>query len=411
MNFPDITQLEETIKLNFPNLVLPTKTAMSVITTLLLNDISDPTGLIFQGSPSSEKTTTLRFFDNNPNLTFWTDSFSPKSFVSHSANVPENKLEKIDLLPKIKNKCLIVPELATIFGKRKDDLVECLSILTRLFDGEGLETDSGVRGHRGYKGEYLFSFLGATTPLPDYVWRTTGKLGNRWFFYNIPEIDCTTEELADNLIQDENYMDRVRECREKINKFLNDIFLFYGGIKSVFWNKRADDKKLIKLIVELGKLVAVLRGSVEISEVKAEEGEVAYTYNIPIKEDPKRAINILYNIARGHAIINGRLQLSVEDIEPIVHIVLSSAPYERVKLFTLALKNGRLDYLDIKQHLGCSRRHAYRIMETLSVLGLGDICEGDVEDELDSKRKHFIIDKNFIKLFKDLEENGITPSI
>jgi hypothetical protein len=318
----------------------------------------------------------------------------------------------VDLVSILISGFLFLVSVLTIFGKRKDDLIECLSILTRLFDGEGLETDSGVKGHRGYKGEYLFTFLGATTPLPDYVWRTMGKLGNRWFFYNMSEVDCKTEELAENLVQDQSYMDRVKEVREEVKEFLNNVFLCFGRVKNVFWNKKEDDEKLIKLIVELGKLVSALRGSVEISEVKTEEGEVAYTYNIPIREEPKRAIQILYNIARGHAIIHGRLRIEVKDLEPLVHIVLSSAPYERVKLFSLALKNGGvLDYVDIKQHLGCSRRHAYRIMETLAILGLGELKEGDIEDEYDKERKHFEVSKNFMKLFEDLRELGITPSI
>ena len=42
--------------------------------------------------------------------------------------------------------------------------MELIGILTRVFDGEGLETDSGVRGRRGYKGEDFFTLMGATTP-------------------------------------------------------------------------------------------------------------------------------------------------------------------------------------------------------------------------------------------------------
>ncbi|MCD4666709.1 hypothetical protein K8R47_02770, partial [archaeon] len=150
---PTIKELKEVVEKNFPEMWLPTSACLSVIATLKLKDLSDPVGLNLQGAPSSTKTTILSFFYDINGITYKTDNFTPKSFVSH-ANIGDKELLKIDLLPKIKNKTVIVPELAPIFGKRKEDLTENLSILTRVFDGEGLETDSGTKGRRGYSGDY-----------------------------------------------------------------------------------------------------------------------------------------------------------------------------------------------------------------------------------------------------------------
>jgi len=148
-----IEEVKSVVLTNFPDVWNEAKACMSVIATLLLEDLSDPTGLNLIGSPSSKKTTVLDFFYNLEGITFNTDNFTPKSFVSH-ANIKKEELEEIDLLPKIKDRCMIIPELAPIFGKRKEDLVENMSILTRVFDGRGLWTDSGSKGHRGYGGEY-----------------------------------------------------------------------------------------------------------------------------------------------------------------------------------------------------------------------------------------------------------------
>jgi hypothetical protein len=110
--------------------------------------------------PSAGKTIAVNFFADIRELAYPTDKFTPASFVSNAANVAKNKLREIDLLPRIQYKLFIIRDLAPLFSKREDDLNECLGILTRVLDGEGLNTDSGIHGQREYNGEYLFMILG-----------------------------------------------------------------------------------------------------------------------------------------------------------------------------------------------------------------------------------------------------------
>lgn len=387
----DIKDVETVVMRNFPHLWKETRVCLSVATTLLLEDLSNPVGLVLIGAPSSGKTTVLSFFYGLDDIVFKTDEFSPKSFVSHYAAKTEEELEKIDLLPKIKDKVMILPEMGVVFGKRAEDLTESLAVLTKVFDGEGYSKDSGSVGHREYSGEYLFSLLGATTPLSNHVWKTMGKLGARWFFYTVPE----RRESEDSLLRDmeeDSYKDRVMECRKVITDFLLDVWSQNAGIKGVKWNPKQDDSNLRRDIIRLAKVVGRLRGVVSISGEKDKEGNLVFSYTIPIIEEPKRAINILYNIARGHAIINGRASITDEDIEIVRSVALSSAPYDRVKLFNLLLENnGVLDYIDIEKELGCSRQHAYRIMETLGILRLVDVKDGDSNDEYSTNRKHIVL--------------------
>ncbi len=173
-----------------------TDACLSVAATLLLQDISNPTGLNLIGGPSSIKTTVLSFFSNIKGIVYETDNFTPKAFVSHATNVKRENLAKIDLLPRIRYKLMIIPELAPIFGKRKEDLVENISILTRVFDGQGYWHDSGTQGGRGYHGDYLFAWLAASTPLDFRVWKLMGKLGSRWLFLNMPESERGDSEAT-----------------------------------------------------------------------------------------------------------------------------------------------------------------------------------------------------------------------
>ncbi len=68
-----------------------------------------------------------------------------------------------------REKGLITPDLTTLFGTKAVDLAD-FSILTRILDGQGLTIDSGVYGSRGYDGDYMFTWIGAMTPIPHKVW-------------------------------------------------------------------------------------------------------------------------------------------------------------------------------------------------------------------------------------------------
>jgi len=50
--------------------------------------------------------------------TYYTDNFSARSFVSHSTAVTKEQLQEIDMLPKIKDKLFLTPELAPIFAAK-----------------------------------------------------------------------------------------------------------------------------------------------------------------------------------------------------------------------------------------------------------------------------------------------------
>ena len=371
------TTIEETldvIERTFPGMAFPTECCLSFICALLVKDLANPLGLNLEGAPSSEKTTILDFFYGIEKLTFKSDLFTPKSFVSHAANIKEEELKEIDLLPKIKNKVFLVPELAPIFGKRKEDLIENLSILTRVFDGEGLETDSGSRGHRGYSGYYLFIWLGATTPLPTHVWNVMGKLGQRFFFLKIPNKNKTNERLKE-VMTDVSYRKKIKDCRSVIHNYIKHRFNNAESLFSVDWNKDKDNDELRILIVLLAKFLSSLRAPIEIysREYSGEE----YQFKIPVKEEPERVISHLYDIARGHAVAYNRNYITMDDARVVIEVALSSCPFDRYKLLELFVKTDKseLDTEEIATLLNCSDRNARTIMKTMEILGLGKIKE------------------------------------
>jgi hypothetical protein len=130
--------------------------ALSVCATLLLEENTNPIALILVGGPSSSKTTVADLFADHK-VAYVSDNFTPASFVSHAANVTSKNLEKVDLLPRIKHKLLVTPELAPIFRGKDDELASRFSTITRVLDGHGLMTDSGEPTVSGATEETIYS--------------------------------------------------------------------------------------------------------------------------------------------------------------------------------------------------------------------------------------------------------------
>ena len=157
--------LKEVTLENRPNLWFGLEFALSIKNILNIKGCSLPFAGILLGPPSSLKTLIIECFRGYQN-TFYTDNFSPKAFVSHISGKKEKQLRKGDMLPRVKNKFFMTPELAPVFSAREDDLTQLLGILTRVLDGQGYESDTGACGHRGYNEEIMFTWLGAAVDIP-----------------------------------------------------------------------------------------------------------------------------------------------------------------------------------------------------------------------------------------------------
>ena len=262
----------------------------------------------------------------------------------------------------------------------KSQLTETFATLTAVLDGHGFISDSGVQGRRGYTGdEWLFSWVGATTPLPGQVWKVMAQLGSRLFFYSMPDtIDQPAEDLAARLQSGASYRDRVAAGRDQISRFLPSRFEGCGGVRAVAWDRTRDRKDLLDRLANLAKLVAKLRGVVSVWK----EGDhgADFGYSPPNIEGPERALAVLYNLARGHALLHGRRQLTEDDLPLVTHVALSSAPTDRSRLFRKLIENhGALTTREAAAVLQVSRPTAARAMKALELLGLADVDEAPPE--------------------------------
>lgn len=363
----DCERWRNVINDNFPELLFASEMGLSVIAQILINEVTNPFALVLVDVPSSGKTISINFFSEIKELTYASDKFTPASFVSNASNVRKDKLTEIDLLPRLKYKMFLIRDLATLFSKRDDDLNECLGLLTRVLDGEGLNTDSGIHGQRQYVGEYLFMVLAGSTPIPPRVWKMMGNLGSRLFFLNMGSKNKSEEELAGQLTT-LSYKEKEKICRIATKNFLYTLWSKYPN--GVDWDKSSDQQEDKLIIVRCAKLLAKLRGVINVWPDKTQAGET-YEHTHPVVEKPDRINQLFYNLCRGHALVCGRFQINKEDLRLIVELAADSAPTIRAILFRKILENdGQMKTATVMTALNCSRPTAHKEMEVLKILGV-----------------------------------------
>ncbi len=382
---------QEKIRENFPELLFSAEVGLSVIAQLLITEITNPFALVLVDVPSSGKTITINFFSEIEGLTYASDKFTPASFVSNASNVKKKDLTKIDLLPRLKYKMFLLRDLSTLFSKRDDDLNECLGLLTRVLDGEGLNTDSGVHGQRQYVGEYLFMILAGSTPIPPRVWKMMGNLGSRLFFLSLNTKEKSEEELA-NQLTTSAYKQKEKICRSITKGFL--FTLWRKHIDGVTWNKEIDSQENKLIIGRCARLLAKLRGVINVWKERGDEG-TEYSYTSPVIEKPDRINQLFYNLCRGHALVTGRTQIDKVDMKLIIELAIDSAPTTRARLFRKLLScSGTLKTNEVEDALQCSKPTALKEMEMLKILGVCTI-EQDGFGEVGEPEKTLILKDEF----------------
>jgi hypothetical protein len=371
--------LMKVIDENLPQLRLQIELELSVKSILNIKDCTLPLAVIVLGVPSSLKTQGIELLRKWPH-TYYTDNFSVRSFVSHNTSVNQEQLKDIDLLPRIKSKIFLTPELAPTFASNDDDLVQILGIITRVLDGQGYFSNSGAHGGRGYKGEIMFVWIGAAVDIPRRVHKHLSTLGPKLYFLRLPkEVHANPEEEYLKQIKGPAFGQKVNAIQTALFDYLKWFELCpfadrdqNSGLIKIAWNPDADDEKSIKYIIKLGMLLAHLRGSVPTWDTSHFQGS-EYAYGMATIEEPSRAITQLTNLAKGHALSQGRNFITKEDVSIVIKVVLSTASIERVAVFDLLLVHGgKLQTSVIKESLNVTSSTALRTMTELVAIGLVD---------------------------------------
>ncbi len=340
---------------------------------MLIEGINLPFFLVIVGPPSSLKTTILTIIAALPDC-YKVDAFTSKAFVSHIANIKAEELNKIDLLPKIKGKTLITPELGPLFSAKEDKFQEIIGILTRILDGKGFRSESGARGSRGYDGDYYFTWLGATVSVPKRLWKMLSELGPKMYFLTIQVEQLTDEQKQQKILQNlegKPFDEKLQEVIQQMLKFWSVLTSELDG--KIVWESSKDDLQTKQRIASCAILLSKLRTYVSI-----ERTQNGIKYEVSAPEDPSRATTSLLNLAKGSAVLRHRRYITDEDLEVVLAVALSSAYRDRVNLLRLLLENnGYLNTEIVIEMLKVSRQTALNMMKDLEVIGIVDRVQED----------------------------------
>lgn len=372
MNTKEYDEWRRVLDSTFPWVTSVVEICLSVSSLLWFSDVQLPFALVLVGRPAGWKTTALKCISEKLlNFIYYSDSFTAKAFVSHAMKRSSKQLEKIDLLPRIRDKVFITPELAPTFTQEKEKLMQSVGALTRVLDGQGYVTDSGAQGRRGYQGNYKFMWLAATTPMPYRVWEVMATLGTKMYFLRVPEPKWTRKERI-QWVRSGKYKTYLAKCQKATAEFL----LFLKQQTPIEWNDMGDPENVVDFVERLSTMLARLRGKVNVA-TRTEYNEltgqkvVVPVFTTPVIEDSTRAFIMLLNLARGHAFVRGRRQINEDDIPYLIDVAVGSAPKGRVEAFKALLKSGgTVTASQIMRLTRCSRHSALRAMQTLSILQL-----------------------------------------
>jgi hypothetical protein len=410
--------LYKTVNELIPEIWEPLEFALSIKTILNIKNCSLPFAGILLGAPSSLKSKVVELFKYWKN-SYYTDGFSPKSFVSHYAGIKEEQLKKIDMLPQIKDKFFLVSELSGMFSKKEDETNEIIGILTRVLDGEGYVTNTGACGKRGYEGEYMFTWLGAGVDIPNKVHKLMGTRGAKLHFFRIPKTRKTIDQLIESMDNDD-FIPKRNKIRSVLMDYLgwfdrcpisetDDKVIRENNLIKIQWDNDKTEDYTKRVLATIGNLLAHLRAVVPTWDTSGSQG-LEYSYGTAIIEQPDRAITQLRNLARGHALSQSRNWITIQDLPLVIKVVLSTASLDRVNIFDLLIAHkGKLSTSIIKESLNTTHPTAHRIMAELKAVELVNLKESETQAE----EKTIILKDNFEWFlsdeFRELRE-GFKPT-
>lgn len=385
-----------TVRANYPDCEHAARAAATVCAVRCISNNTQPTSLIFVGPPSSGKSMVLEWLTpqadlrgcpsgdadapddsgSDPLSVYFhrSDKFTAASFVSQHGETKKKDLADVDLLPKIKDKTLITPELAPVFAGRKEDMVERLSMLVRVLDGQGLVTDAGTHGSRGYAKPHNFQWLGATTPVSPEVLAAMSKLGPRILYFSIFDRSDSNENLVDFMSDEADNAKAKRMCRAAMLNYVLTLYREYP-LASLHTSRVTVPKPLQLLMVEWGRALCGLRVGVKVSKEAYDEDDYESTGPrlelVDKPERPYRALENINRLVRASVIAHGRMEATTYDIGMVRHIVLSSGIGARGRaLAALIAAGGKATSADMMTHMLTSRPTALRYMRELLVTGL-----------------------------------------
>ena len=343
------------------NVQFMTEVALSAVATLLIENVPSAVGVIFEGQAGSNKTVVLDFLDDMKELVFKTDEWTAASWVTNVNNKSDDQKAQIHMLPKVKNKVFVTPDLAPMFAKGQHDSIKNLGQMTRIMDGEGLIRSAGTTGTVEISGDYRFTLLGATTPIGKTGYISMGKVGNRFLIVDSAQYTRKVEQIVAQR-SGGNIRDKKAECKAIVKEQIQKLWKDVGGVRKVTWDEDSEDLELRIMIAECAQISAMGRSYIE--------------EDIRHQEDPMRLTGLLSALAWGRALLCGRRKINRDDVAMVARVAMDTMPYNHRRLFRMLLcaPLGKPEVYSksVDEEMGVVRDTSLQRMDALIETGLAE---------------------------------------
>jgi len=319
---------------------------------------------------------------------------TPRCWVTHNTAVSEEKLAEIDMIPKIRNRHFLTPELAPIFTSDEKELNETVGTMCRLADGHGLATDTGAWGHRSY-GDTMFVWTGAAVDIPYKVYKMLAGLGPKIYFFRLPYKDKTQDKILEGMRG--SFNKKIANIQPVLYEYLawfeigpTLIRNEQNDLSKMEWDREKDDEQALIWIAKIVRVLSRLRCSAQVWNPKNQDLDYGFRHSDPEALD--RPAEVLSNLARGHALLEGWNYITLADIPIVIKTALSTGIIDKVStLYLLLEKNGTLVASEIEDALRKSKHIALNNMHELWTVGLVEM----IDDTTNRFMKRIVLEKEF----------------
>lgn len=237
----------------------------------------------------------------------------------------------------------------------------------------------------------MFTWLGAAVDIPYRTHKLMGSIGPKLYFLRLPKTNTKEEDLL-AAMENDDFLTKMKKIKIALLEYL-DWFdrcpvdeldqktTKENNLVKIQWDNQKDDDYTKRIIARIALLLARLRGVVPTWETHGTQG-LDYAYATARIEDPRRAATQLRNMARGHALSQGRTFLAIQDLPLPIKVVMSTASIDRTNIFRLLIAHkGKLTTKIINESLNTTHHTSHRIMAELKAVELVDMEESEYETD------------------------------
>lgn len=337
----------------------------------------DPCWMLIVAPPGATKTEPLMTFTGSP-LVETLSSLTSCTLIS-GARVSSSGYDP-SLIPRLKNKILVIKDFTAVLGLPAMEFDEIISILRDAYDGE-CKKPFGTGVVKAYSGCH-FTIIAAVTPIVEEFTEGHPAVGERFLRWS--------NNLSDNPDDRKVF---IRKALENVSKELvmrlelkeiahAVLAADYGEIPTI--PKVIEDR-----VVDLSQLVAMLRASPSRDKYHREIIHKSYY------ELATRIVKEMYKLILGVSMFRGRKEATEAEYNVAVHVGRSSITRRIYDTINIIYNKGECTITELSELIVLPTVTCRTITENLFTMGV--LTKNSVEED---NKIHWKIKSNVLKMIQ-----------